>query len=72
MKILKVVGKYIHRVISYILLSFAYILGVAPVAIIAKLVGKHFLDTRPMADKTTYWIDVPVVEHKLEEYYRQF
>jgi len=71
-KILKVVGKYIHRVISYILLAITYILGIAPVAIIAKIVGKHFWDTRPKADETTYWIDVPAGEHKLEEYYRQF
>ena len=71
MKIFKVVGKYIHRVISYILLFIAYIWGIAPVTIIAKLVGKHFLDTMPMADQTTYWIDVSVAEHKLEEYYRQ-
>ena len=72
MKILRVVNRYIHRTISYIVLFIAYILGIAPVAIIAKLVGKHFLDTGPIMGKTTYWIDVPVAEHKLEEYYRQF
>jgi hypothetical protein len=65
-------GKYIASVVNTILLIVVYIFGVGISAVIAKLVGKSFLETTIDEKKTTYWEDLNLENEPLENYYRQF
>ena len=64
-------GYSLATLINSILLSFVYVLGVGLTHVVAKLKGKHFLETGP-TDKETYWMDLGLHKRPLEDYYRQF
>ena len=55
-----------------IVLTFVYIVGVGLTSIIAKMFGKHFLDTKLDSRRRTYWEDLDLTTKKKEAYYRQF
>lgn len=61
----------ITTVISFFLLSVVYLIGVGITSFLAKLFGKHFLDTK-LSKKTTYWSDLNLKKKHIDEYYRQF
>jgi len=64
-------GQSISLLINTILLAFVYFLGVGLTSIVAKIVGKHFLETK-LSKKGTYWSDLNLKKKPIEEYYRQF
>lgn len=69
---LKEFGHNINMIINSALLSTVYLIGVGFTSIFAKLVGKHFLDTKISKKRKTYWSDLNLKKKLIEEYYRQF
>ena len=65
-------GYNITVIINTILLFITYILGVGITSIIAKLVGKHFLETKISSKTKTYWSNLNLKKKKIDNYYRQF
>lgn len=63
-------GQNIALIINTFLLSIVYILGVGITSIIAKIVGKSFLETKKK--KESYWVELNLRKKEMEEYYRQF
>lgn len=49
-----------------------YIIGVGLTAVVAKIVGKHFLEDKKPSNKKTYWKELDLKKKSVEEYYRQF
>ncbi len=69
---MKLFGDNIALIINSILLSVVYLIGVGITSIVAKLVGKHFLDTKINKEAKTYWSDLDLKKKPINEYYRQF
>lgn len=65
-------GQFITGIINFILLSFAYFIGIGLTSIIAKLLKKHFLETRFSEKSNSYWTDLNLKKRDIKEYYRQF
>jgi len=68
---MKSFGSNIALIVNTILLSLVYVMGVGITSIIAKLIGKRFLETK-LSKKSTYWSDLNLKKKHIEEYYRQF
>ena len=64
-------GNTIAIVINSILLSIVYFIGIEITSLVAKLIGKKFLEEE-LNDSQTYWEDLDLGKNKLEAYYRQF
>jgi len=64
-------GGNIALIINTILLFFVYLVGVGLTSIVAKIFGKHFLETK-LSKKNTYWSNLKLKKKPIEEYYRQF
>lgn len=64
-------GKYMSTVINTILLFTVYIFGVGMTAVIAKIIGKKFLENKS-TKKKSYWSKLNIGKEKREKYYRQF
>ncbi len=69
---MKAFGEQINRLVNTILLTIVYLIGVGPVAIVAKITGKKFFETRTNKEKESYWVDLGLSKKKQEEYFRQF
>lgn len=65
-------GLTIAIIINSVLLLVVYIIGVGLTSIFAKIVGKHFLETKISRKKDTYWSDLNLKKENIEAYYRQF
>ncbi len=65
-------GDLIGAIVNFTLLFVAYILGIGPTAILAKIKNKHFLNLKMSKSAKTYWLDLPSRIVKKEDYYRQF
>lgn len=65
-------GHNISIIINSVLLSVVYIIGVGLTSLIAKIIGKHFLDKKTSKESQTYWTDLNIKKKPIEEYYRQF
>ena len=65
-------GKNIGLIVNAILLSFVYIVGVGLTAIIAKIVGKKFLETKLEKNSETYWNELNIKKCEMRKYYKQF
>jgi len=65
-------GNGITNIINFILLSIVYFIGVALTSIIAKILGKHFMDIKQEKKKKTYWKDYNLKKEPIDNYYRQF
>jgi len=63
-------GQNIALIINTILLTLVYLIGVGLTSIFAKIVGKHFLETK--LSKDSYWSDLNSKKKPIEEFYRQF
>lgn len=59
-------------IVNTILLLIVYFIGIGITSIIAKLLGKHFLETKSSDKKETYWSDLDLKTKPIENYYRQF
>jgi hypothetical protein len=65
-------GKNISLIVNSVLLTIVYLIGVGVTSIVAKLVGKHFLDKKMAKERSTYWSELDLKKKPIEEYYRQF
>lgn len=63
-------GHKISAIVNSALLLVVYVFGVGITSIIAKIVGKSFLDTKMKKD--TYWNHLDLKKKPMEKYYRQF
>ena len=63
-------GHSISRIINTCLLLVAYFLGIGVTALVARLIGKRFLETG--LDKKSFWHDLNLKKKPTEAYYRQF
>jgi len=68
---MRMFGENIVFIINTLLLTFVYLIGVGLTSILAKIMGKHFLDTK-LSKKDTYWNNLKLKKKPIEEYYRQF
>ncbi len=61
-------------IVTVVLLTIAYGIGIGITAIIARLARKQFLDISKgkLPLKKTYWKPVEQREHRMEESFRQF
>ena len=69
---MKEFGENINLIVNSVLLLFVYIIGVGITSLIAKIVGKHFLERKLSKEAKTYWSDLNIKRKPLKEYYRQF
>ena len=67
--IFRKLGSFITSIINFVLLLVVYLIGVGLTAIIAKVVGKHFLDLSFKGK--TKWMDKKSIKGE-EQYYRMF
>ena len=65
-------GHTLTILVNTTLLLLAYLVGIGPTAIIARLTGKRFLSAGPEPKKRSYWDPITQSNGKFEEYYRQF
>ena len=65
-------GSNIAIIINSILISIVYLIGVGFTSIIAKLSGKHFLETKTSIKKKSYWSELNLKKKPIGDYYRQF
>jgi hypothetical protein len=63
-------GHDIAGLVNTVFLFIAYVLGVGLTSLVAKMVGKHFLNCKPRAK--TYWQPVREQTPTEDELYRQF
>lgn len=63
-------GYNIIIIVNTFLLSLVYFIGVGLTSVIAKVLGKHFLETK--IPEGTYWADLNMGKRPVEDYYRQF
>ena len=63
---------YIQIVVSSILLTLTYLIAVLPVGLLAKLVGKKFLDKQLEPEAESYWIDRNDGPFDRKRYHRHF
>lgn len=68
---LKAFSMAIAFVINSILLGLVYLIGVGITSIMARIIGKHFLEVNK-SKKESYWHELNLKKKTIEEYYRQF
>lgn len=63
----------IVALVNTILLIFVYVFGVGISSVLAKIIGKNFMDVKT-SKKTqdSYWKDFSLSKEPTENYYRQF
>ena len=69
---IKSFGHDIYITINSALLLIVYLLGVGFTSLFAKILKKHFLDTKISKGVKSYWSDLDLKKKPLEKYYRQF
>lgn len=65
----KLASSLVSTLINSLLLSVVYFLGVGFSSLIAKAIGRHFLDK---GKQTSYWHDIPEIKREMNRHYRQF
>ena len=65
-------GHDIYIIINSALLLIVYLLGVGFTSLFAKILKKHFLDTKISKKVKSYWSDLGLKKKPIDEYYRQF
>jgi len=69
---LKSYGHTISILINTVLLLVTYLVGVGITSIVARLVGKKFLDNKKKPRQQTFWIKTTMGTGSKKDYYRQF
>ena len=64
-------GMNITTIVNTILLLLVYIVGIGLTSIVAKLVGKRFLELRLSKEAGSYWSDLNLKRRPIEEHYKQ-
>lgn len=65
-------GSCVGMFVNTVFLGLVYVIGVGITALLAKLMGKLFLDTQIRKEEKSYWSDLHLKKKSIEEYYRQF
>lgn len=66
-------GQNIALIINTILLTVVYVFGVGLTSLIAKVAGRHFLETKmKKGEKESYWKGLNLGKKAVDEHYRQF
>ena len=65
-------GLSINILVITSLLTVVYVLGVGVTSIVAKAIGKHFLNTQLAKNQDTYWTELNLKKKEIDEYYKQF
>lgn len=68
--VLEPVGKAISAIVNFILLAIVYFIGIGLTSVIAKLLGKHFLDLK--SKKSSNWAEHKITKEPVGNYYRMF
>lgn len=63
-------GERTSALVNAVLLTLVYVLGVGSMNLLARIVGKKFLELD--LGGTSYWVEKHEVPEKLRRYYRQF
>lgn len=66
------VGLFIGWVMTRVIITILFYFVVTPISLIAKLVGKNFLDTRFKTGSSSYWKDVSSSRMNKSNYEKQF
>lgn len=66
----KMFGELISAIITLLLLSLVYFIGVGLTSIFAVIFGKKFIDDKIAKD--SYWEELNLTTQSFKEYYRQF
>ncbi len=64
-------GDCITIIVNTVLLLIVYLIGVGITSIVAKIIGKKFLDKYP-ANEKSYWTDINIKKESIEDYHKQF
>jgi hypothetical protein len=59
-------------VMTRVILVLVFYIGITPIAFIAKLVGKRFLDLGFEPERKSYWVDYPKSDRGKDRYLSQF
>ncbi len=59
-------------VMTRVILVIVFYIGITPIAFIARLVGKRFLDLGFEPDRDSYWVERPEPTRDKERYHSQF
>lgn len=65
-------GNNLFLIVNTVLLSLVYLIGIGLTSLLAKMVGKHFLEKKMSKEKKSYWTELELKKKPIEEYYRQF
>lgn len=65
-------GKTIEKLVNSVLLLAVYLIGIGLTSVLAKIVGKRFLDTKISSDRKSYWIPTEKKEKNMESLLHQF
>mgnify|MGYP001293647465 CR=1 FL=1 len=71
----KGLSKFSHNVsiiVNSVLLLAVYVIGVGFTSLLAKILGKRFLNTKTSEKRNSYWSDLDLKKKPIKEYYRQF
>lgn len=64
-------GETIRTILNTILGGIAYLLGIGPVWLVSRLVGKDFLELKFKPNTKSYWIKAKTPSER-SDYFRQF
>jgi hypothetical protein len=66
------VGLFIAFLVNSVLLLAVYLIGVGSTFVVAKLVGKKFIELTPSKGSFSYWNDLNLRKKRISRYYKQF
>lgn len=70
--IFKKIGSFIGNIVTGLILAIVFYIVLTPIALIARLFGKDFLDIKWKKKSNTYWMPKEVVKDGVERYERQY
>lgn len=69
---MRLFGESISAIVNTLLLTLVYIVGIGLTSVVAKMFGKHFLDSSVDREARSYWRETDIGGESLEQQYRQF
>lgn len=65
-------GLNFNVIINLVILSLVYLIGIGPSSIVAKSLGKHFLELKLARRRKSYWVKFDAGAPKISNFLRQF
>lgn len=65
-------GLNFNALINLIVLSLVYLIGIGPSSVVAKVLGKHFLELKSSPQRKSYWVKFDAGAPKISNFLRQF